>query len=124
MMNSVELVGRLTRDPETRGKCTSFTLAIDRPVKQGEEKQTDYPRVICFGKDFVQEKYKKGMLVEVQGKIHTGSYEGKYGTVYTTDVKAESLQVLDWNRKEQPKPEPKAEPMQMDFAAVDEDVPF
>lgn len=122
-MNSVELVGRLTRDPETRGKCTSFTLAIDRPVKQGEEKQTDFPRVICFGKDFVQEKYKKGMLVEVIGKIQTGSYQGKYGTVYTTDVKAESLQVLDWN-KTQPKPEPKAEPMQMDFAAVDEDVPF
>lgn len=118
-MNSVQLVGRLVRDPETRGKCTSFTLAIDRPAKQGEEKQTDFPRVICFGKDFVQEKYKKGMLVEVNGRIMTGSYEGKSGTVYTTDVKAETLQVLDWNRKQEPKHEESKQ-----FAALDDDVPF
>lgn len=116
-MNSVQLVGRLTRDPDTRGKCTSFTLAIDRPLKQGEEKQTDFPRVICFGKDFVQEKYRKGMLVEVQGRIMTGSYEGKNGTVYTTDVKADTLNVLDWGKQ-------KEKPRQMDFAALDEEEPF
>ena len=55
-MNSVVLIGRLTRDPETRytsgtqmAVCT-FTVAIDRPGRQGEEKKTDFPRVTVFGK--------------------------------------------------------------------------
>ena len=50
-MNSVVLIGRLTRDPEVRytagtqmAVCT-FTVAIDRPVRAGAEKQTDFPRV-------------------------------------------------------------------------------
>ena len=28
----------------------TFTLAIDRPVGQGKEKQTDFPRITVFGK--------------------------------------------------------------------------
>lgn len=119
-MNSVELVGRLTRDPDVRGNCTSFTLAIDRPHKEGEEKQTDFPRVICFNKDFVQKRYRKGMLVEVIGKLRTGSYEKQGVTVYTTDVLADSLSVLDWNNSKQSQTEQK----QPDFEALDEDTPF
>ena len=55
-MNSVVLIGRLTRDPDVRytagtqmAVCT-FTVAIDRPVRAGGEKQTDFPRVTVFGK--------------------------------------------------------------------------
>lgn len=121
-MNRVELVGRLVRDPQTRGGCTSFTLAVDRPVK--DEKQADFPRVVCFHKDFVQKYYRKGWLVEVSGKIRTGSYEGKYGTVYTTDVLADEVNALEWGKKEQPQEEPKQEEKQVDFAALDDDVPF
>ena len=55
-MNSVVLIGRLTRDPElrytagTQMAVATFTLAIDRPVRAGGEKQTDFPRVTVFGK--------------------------------------------------------------------------
>lgn len=55
-MNSVVLIGRLTRDPELRYTSGSqmavatFTIAIDRPVRAGGEKQTDFPRVTVFGK--------------------------------------------------------------------------
>ena len=51
-MNSVMLIGRLTRDPEVRYTSGSqmavanFTLAIDRPVRQGEERKADFPRVV------------------------------------------------------------------------------
>ena len=51
-MNSVELIGRLTRDPEVRYTSGSnmavatFTIAIDRPTKAGEDKQTDFPRIL------------------------------------------------------------------------------
>ena len=56
-MNSVELIGRLTRDPEVRYTSgsqmavASFTIAIDRPQRQdGGEKQTDFPRITVFGR--------------------------------------------------------------------------
>ena len=54
-MNSVVLIGRLTRDPEVRytgGQnnmaVATFSVAIDRPTKRGEEKKADFPRVTAF----------------------------------------------------------------------------
>ena len=72
-MNSVVLIGRLTRDPEVRYTANtqmavaSFTIAIDRPVRAGGEKQTDFPRITVFGKQAENcEKYLfKGRLVGV-----------------------------------------------------------
>ena len=54
-MNSVVLIGRLTRDPEVRYTqdqmaIARFSVAIDRPVTAGKEKQTDFPNVVVFGK--------------------------------------------------------------------------
>ena len=90
-MNSVVLIGRLTRDPEVRytagtqmAVCT-FTVAIDRPVRAGGEKQTDFPRVTVFGKqaENCERFLAKGRLVGVQGRLQTGSYTNKDGaTVY------------------------------------------
>lgn len=104
-MNSVELIGRLTRDPEVRYTSGSqqavatFTIAIDRPQREGQEKQADFPRITVFGKQAEScEKYlKKGRLVAVQGRIQTGSYQNKDGeTVYTTDVVANRVEFIDW----------------------------
>jgi single-strand DNA-binding protein len=77
----------------------SFTLAIDRPVVAGREKQADFPRVTVFGKQAETcERYlAKGRLVAVQGRIRTGSYKNKEGaTVYTTEVVADRVEFLDW----------------------------
>ena len=55
-MNQVILIGRLTKDPEirytssTQMAVATFTVAVDRPVKAGEEKKADFPRVTVFGK--------------------------------------------------------------------------
>lgn len=55
-MNSVALIGRLTKDPDVRyisenqTTVASFTLAIDRPVRAGQEKKADFPRITIFGK--------------------------------------------------------------------------
>lgn len=104
-MNSVVLIGRLTRDPEVRytagtqmAVCT-FTVAIDRPVRAGAEKQTDFPRVTVFGKqaENCERFLAKGRLVGVQGRIQTGSYTNRDGaTVYTTDVVADRVEFLEW----------------------------
>ena len=109
-MNSVVLIGRLTRDPELRYTSGSqmavatFTIAIDRPVRAGGEKQTDFPRVTVFGKQAENcEKYlAKGRLVGVQGRLQTGSYTNKDGaTVYTTDVVADRVEFLEWGDRHQ-----------------------
>ena len=109
-MNSVVLIGRLTRDPEVRYTAStqmavaSFTVAIDRPVRAGGEKQTDFPRVTVFGKQAENcEKYlAKGRLIGVQGRIQTGSYQNKDGvTVYTTDVVADRVEFLEWGDRPQ-----------------------
>lgn len=123
-MNSVELFGRLVRDPDVRytgeGMCVcSFTLAIQR-----NKDKTDFPQVKVFGQQAENcEKYlKKGRMVAVSGEIQTGSYEGKNGKVYTQDIVAKHV---DFGERQEPKQEQRqAEPKQMDFAAIDDDVPF
>jgi single-strand DNA-binding protein len=82
----------------------TFTIAIDRPVRAGGEKQTDFPRVTVFGKQAENcEKYlAKGRLVGVQGRLQTGSYTNKDGaTVYTTDVVADRVEFLEWGDRPQ-----------------------
>ena len=105
-MNNVELIGRLTRDPDVRytsgnnqQAVATFSLAIDRPPDRNGNKQTDFPRVTVFGRQAENcEKYlKQGRLVAIQGRIQTGSYKNKNGdTVYTTDVVANRVEFIDW----------------------------
>ncbi len=109
-MNSVQLIGRLTRDPEIRYTSGSqmavatFTIAIDRPTRAGAEKQTDFPRITVFGRQAETcEKYlAKGRKVAIEGRIQTGSYQNKNGdTVYTTDVVANRVEFLEWGDRPQ-----------------------
>lgn len=104
-MNSVVLIGRLTRDPdiryisESQTAVANFTIAIDRPVRSGQEKKTDFPRVTVFGRqaENCERFLAKGRLVGIQGRIQTGSYTNKDGqTVYTTDVVADRVEFLEW----------------------------
>lgn len=109
-MNNVTLIGRLTRDPEVRYTSGSqmavarFAIAVDRPVKQGQEKQADFPSIVVFGKQAENcERYlQKGRLVGIEGRIQTGSYTNKNGEkVYTTDVVASRVEFLEWGDKNQ-----------------------
>ena len=104
-MNSVILIGRLTRDPELRYTSGSqmavakFSLAVDRPVRSGKEREADFPRITVFGKQAENcERYlSKGRMVGIQGRLQTGSYQDKDGkTVYTTDVIADRVEFLEW----------------------------
>ena len=66
-MNSAVLIGRLTRDPElrytsgTQMAVATFTLAINRPVRQGQEKQADFPRITVFGKQ-AENRFRYGYI--------------------------------------------------------------
>lgn len=105
-MNKVELVGRLTRDPDVRYStgenaiCTArFSVAVNRKFKNAEGNyEADFPNVVCFGKtaEFVEKYFKKGMMIGITGRITTGSYTNKDGVkVYTTDVTAEDVEFVE-----------------------------
>lgn len=135
-MNSVNLIGRLTKNPEvryiseTQMAVATFTVAINRGKdKEGKDKGADFPRVTVFGRQAENcEKYlAKGRLVGIQGRIQTGSYKNGDGhTVYTTDVVAERVEFLEWGEKsgENGAQKPAEHDIPDGFRAVDEDIPF
>ena len=102
-MNSVVLIGRLARDPElsytpsTQTAVCHFTLAVDRPRRQGEDQGADFLRVTVFGRqaENCDRFLAKGRQAAVHGRIETGSYKNREGvTVYTTDIIADNVEFL------------------------------
>ena len=133
-MNSVVLIGRLTKDPELRYipnselAVATFTVALDRPVSKGKEKQTDFPRVTAFGKtaEACVKFTEKGKMIGIQGRIQTGSYKNKDGTtVYTTDVVADRVEFLEWKDKGEEKAQVEDSNVPDGFQSLgDDDIPF
>ena len=109
MLNSVILIGRLTKDPELRytpnGVAVStFTLAVDRNFtnKQGQ-KEADFINIVAWrGTAEAVAKYlAKGSLIAVEGRIQTRNYENNEGKrVYVTEVIADNVRFLDSNKKD------------------------
>ena len=104
-MNTVALIGRLTRDPSQRMANTAngemeiakFTLAVDRRQKSGDQ-SADFISCVAFGKtaEVINKNLTQGRKIGVSGRIQTGSYTNKDGaTVYTTDVIVEQITFCD-----------------------------
>ena len=106
-MNKVILLGRLTKDVETRYTQTNnslvatFTLAVNRRfAKEGEERQTDFINIVAWGKtgEFSSKYFKKGLQVAVVGRLQNRSYEDSNGQKkYITEVIAEEVYFADSN---------------------------
>lgn len=98
-MNSVQVLGNLTKDPEVRytknGRpVASFTVAVNRTwvSPQGEQRETtDYIPVVAWGNlaEMVGQQLSKGARTFVEGRFQTRSYEAQDGTKrYVTEVVA------------------------------------
>lgn len=105
-MNKVELVGRLTRDPEIRytqgenaNAIARFCIAANRRFKNTDGNyEADFINCVAFGKsaEFVEKYFNKGMAIGITGRIQTGSYTNKDGVkVYTTDVVVEEVEFVE-----------------------------
>ena len=105
-MNKVQLVGRLTRDPEIRYSqgenataTARFSVAVNRRFKNAEGNyDADFINCVAFGKsaEFVEKYFKKGMAIGLTGRIQTGNYTNKDGQkVYTTDVVVEETEFVE-----------------------------
>ena len=101
-MNSVQLIGRLTRDPEVRyttgqnqTAVARFSIAVNDGF--GENERTSFINIVVFGRQAENcERYlAKGRQVGITGRIQTGSYEKDGRKVYTTDVIIEEIDFVD-----------------------------
>ena len=106
-MNTVDLVGRLTKDPELKYTASGvamarFTIAVNRQFKKEGQQDADFINCVAWRKtaENLANFQKKGNLIGIIGSIQSGSYEGKDGKrVYTIEVLAENIQFYD--KKEQ-----------------------
>ena len=127
-MNSVQLIGRLTRDPEIRytdggASIARFGLAVERRFKQENGADADFINIVSFGKtaEFIEKYFHKGMKIALNGRIQTGSYTDKDGKkVYTTDVIAENVEFCE--SKQNNSPEAKDSNANNDFLNVPEEI--
>lgn len=99
MLNTVILMGRLTKDPELKQtpqgvSVATFSLAVDRNYSKGEEKQTDFINITAWRStaDFVAKYFTKGQLVAVRGRLQTRTWQDQSGQKrYAVDVVADEV---------------------------------
>ena len=122
-MNLVALIGRLTRDPETRYTTTqkavcSFTVAVDRPRAAGKDKETDFIRVQAWERTAENcEKYlAKGSMVAVSGSMRVNVTEKDGQRKEYVVVKADRVEFIGPKVEKDEQPE--------SFAAIQEEIPF
>lgn len=145
MLNKVQVIGRLGKEPEIRhtqqGKAiASFTLASSETWKDksGEKQErTEWFNVVCFseGLSGVIEKYvHKGDLIYVEGSLKTRTYEKDGQTKYITEVVLDgfngTMKMLGGAKKEggekaeEPKAKAKAKPAPREEELLDDEIPF
>ncbi len=134
-MNSVQLLGRLARDPEVRYTAgdnptavARFTVACNRKYKKGAEQEADFISCMAFGKtaEFIERYFNKGSSIALNGRIQTGSYTNKDGAkVYTTDVVVDSLEFVGKKSDDNSANESKPNNDFMNIPdGIEEDLPF
>ena len=104
MINSICLVGRMTKDAELRYTpsnvaVATFTLAVNRNFKnENGEREADFINCVMWRQqaENLANWTKKGHLIGITGRIQTRSYDNQQGQrVYVTEVVAESFQLLE-----------------------------
>lgn len=108
MFNLVVLTGRLTADPELKTtpngiSVTSFSIAVSRRYRAGEETQADFINVVAWRQsaEFVAKYFKKGSMIGIEGSIQTRKYTDKNGNNRTAfEVVANNVQFVESKREE------------------------
>lgn len=123
-MNIAALIGRLTKAPEIRTTADGLNIARYTLAVDGFNGNTDFIQCVAFGKaaETAEKWFKKGTKLAVTGSIKTGSYEGKNGKVYTTEI---IVKTQEFCEKKDTTAQP-TEPATDDFMSVPDgaDLPF
>lgn len=134
-MNKVELMGRLTKNPEIRyaeGEnqvaVGRYTLAVNRRWKKEGETEADFIPCIVFGKyaTFAEKYFSKGQMVGIVGRMQVRNWTDKDGNKRRNiEVVVEEQHFAGGKNENQ---EPRREPTQEGFYPIDDieddDLPF
>jgi len=101
-MNKVVLMGRLTRDPESRHTpggtaVTQFGLAVDKYSKEGG-RQADFFEIVCWERraEFAVKWLRKGTKIALAGRLQQRRWKDKEGNDRSTvEVVAEELEFAE-----------------------------
>ena len=132
MLNKVQLIGRLGKDPEVKytpdgTMITKFNIATDESWKDrnGERVQkTEWHRIVVWGKlaEICSKYLVKGKLVFVDGKLQTQTWDDKDGNKRSmTQIVAREMKMLDGNKGQA---SDDGRGPEGDYPAPDDDVPF
>ena len=142
MLNKVQIIGRVGKDPEVRyttngDAIANFTVATSERYKDkqtGEAvEKTEWHNVSAFRRlgEIVGEYVRKGSLIYIEGKIQTRKYEKDGVTHYATGIVASEMKMLgskDGGQQQQgqPRPQNKSAPPQSSGSGFDDldDIPF
>jgi single-strand DNA-binding protein len=116
MLNQVQLIGYIGKDPESRTfdtgtKKASFTMATTetRKNKKGEKvEDTQWHNIVCWDSlaEIAQKYFKKGQQVYVHGKIQTRAWDANDGSKrFITEIVAGQILALG---KRESRPDPSA----------------
>lgn len=108
MLNITALQGRLVADPERRTtqsgvSVTSFTLAVQRNIKSGDEYPTDWIDCVAWRNtaEFICKYFSKGQMMTVNGTLQTRSYEKDGVKRKATQVVVENANFCESKRDSQ-----------------------
>lgn len=105
-LNKAMLIGRLTRDPETRTipsgqTVTSFGLATNRVWTDNtgqKQEMVEYHNITAWRRlaEICQQYLKKGSKIYLEGRLQTRSWDGQDGIKrYRTEIIADNMIMLD-----------------------------
>ena len=149
-VNKVIILGNLGRDPEVRfsadgAAVCNISVACTSSWKDkntGEKREeTEWVRVVFYNRlaEIAGEYLKKGKPVYIEGKLKTRKWQNKEGVdQYTTEVIAETMQLLGGRdegqaapaqqqrppaQRQAPAPQAQRQPAE-NLADMDSDIPF
>jgi single-strand DNA-binding protein len=102
-MNTVQLIGRLTRDPELRYTTTgvattTLRLAVPRRKRNGEEQPPVYVDVVSFNAqaEAIAEHLAKGRRVAVTGRLEYREWKDQSDNPHSKhEVIADGVEFMD-----------------------------
>ena len=116
-MNAINLIGRVTRDPEkkvVKDTCVvDFSIAVNKKYKPKDGgADADFFRVKVWGKagEYVHEYLGKGRLISLQGRLDTNTYEKDGKRVTDIFITADNVTGLDRAKEDKPAAKKEAKP--------------
>ena len=118
-MNKVELIGRLTKEPEIKltsnqTQYCNFTIAVDRRFKDANgQRQADFINCVAWKQTavFIQKYFHKGNKIGLIGSIQTRSYDDQNGQKhFVTEVIVDEVEFVESQPSAQPAPQPATAP--------------